>query len=232
MGGYTLAYHAHTIAPDRKSTMTRRLRALTLADLDRLPTGCGSCAFWESEKRLERRCASASDAEGMREWYLRVTGEWGDCGRVAYEDDEVLGFIKYAPSGYFPQAATFAAHPLDQSVPLLACLHIAPEARHRGLGSVLLRAALRDLAGRGERRVEAFAAAQKAAVLDESPVLGLEFLLRNGFTVSRPDPEYPLLKLDVRSLALFTENLESVLESLKFPLRVPKRAPASWMNGR
>lgn len=212
--------------------MSRKLRPLSFADLDRLPTGCSGCVFWESAERLDRRCCAADDGELQRSWYRQVTDEWGDCGRVAYEDDEVLGFIKYAPSGYFPQASTFAAAPEDPAVPLIACLHISPDARHRGLGSVLLRAALADLAMRGERRVEAFAAARRPAVLDDSPVLGLEFLLRNGFTVSRPDPDYPLLRLDLRSLAMLSESLDAMLESLRFPLRVPKRAPAPWMKGR
>jgi len=212
--------------------MTRKLRPLTLADLDRVPECCRGCAFWEAAGERERTCNSVNDPELLRAWYRRVTDEWGECGRVAYEDDEVLGFVKYAPSGYFPQASTFPTAPEDPNVPLIACLHIAPDARHHGLGSVMLRAALRDLVGRGERRVEAFAAAQKPAVLDESPMLGIDFLLRNGFTVSRPDPHYPLMKLDLKSLAMWSENLESVLESLRFPLRSPKRAPATWMKGK
>lgn len=212
--------------------MARKLRALTLPDLACLPTGCAGCVFWETDIAGDVSCGSACDPEFQREWYLRVTEEWGECGRVAYEDDEILGVIKYAPSAFFPRARTFAAAPEDAKVPLIACLHIAQDARHHGLGSVMLRAALRDLSMRGERRVEAFAAAHKPPVLDESPLLGLEFLLRNGFTVSRPDLNYPLLKLDLRSLAMLQENLEAVLESLRFPTRVPKRVPASWIEGR
>lgn len=212
--------------------MSRKLRALTLEDMKRLPSGCACCTFWESPERLERACQSGCDEEKAREWYLRVTDEWGECGRVAYEDDEILGFVKYAPSGYFPQAFTFPTPPLEPKVPLIACLHVAPDARHHGLGSVMLRAALGDLTMRGERRVEAFAAAQKPASLDDSPLLSIDFLLRNGFTVSRAHPEYPLLKLDLRSLAMLTENLESVLQSLRLPLRAPRRQPATWMKGR
>lgn len=212
--------------------MTRKLRALLASDLGRLPTDCGACAFWESQPKLERRCSVVCDEDLVKAWHRRVTDEWGECGRVAYEDDEVLGFIKYAPSGYFPQAATFAAAPRDPKVPLISCLHIASDARHRGLGSVLLRAALRDLSMRGERQVEAFGSVKKPAILDEAPLVGMEFLLRNGFTVSRPDSTYPLMKLDLKTLAMWTENLESVLESLRIPTRrIPKRAPASWMNG-
>lgn len=212
--------------------MSRKLRPLTLADLDRLPAGCGGCVFWESAPQHERRCGSACDPELKRAWYERVVDEWGECGRVAVEDDEYLGFVKYAPSRYFPQARTFNARPDNEDVPLIACLHISSNARHHGLGSVLLRSVLRDLTLRGEKRVESFASVRKPAVLDESPVLGLEFLLRNGFTVAHPDPQYPLLRLDLRRLALLTENLESVLDSLKIPLRAPKRAPATWMDGR
>lgn len=212
--------------------MTRRLRPLSLDDLDRLPAGCAGCAFWESEAPLERTCGVSRDSETQRAWYRTVSSEWGECGRVAYEDDELLGFIKYAPSRYFPQAATFAAAPEDGGVPLIACLHVSPDARHHGLGSVLLRACLRDLALRGERRVEAFAFASAERPLDEMPMLGMPFLIRNGFTVSRPDPVYPLLRLDLKALAVWSDNLEAVLDSLRFPLRVPKRAPASWTKER
>lgn len=211
--------------------MSRKLRPLTLDDIGRLPAGCDSCAFWESESRQERRCGAVCDTEVVRQWYLRVSDEWGECGRVAYEDDEVIGFIKYAPSGYFPQAKTFPVSPADPNVPLISCMHVTPEARHHGLGTVMLRAALGDLVLRGERRVEAFASVTKPSPAEEPPLLGIDFLLRNGFTVSQPHPQYPLLKLDLRSLAVLTENLEAVLQSLRLPLRVPRRAPAPWMKG-
>lgn len=212
--------------------MTRRLRPLALDDLDRLPVGCSGCTFWESAGERERACGQPNDIELQRAWFRRVTDEWGDCGRVAYEDDEVLGFIKYAPSGYFPQAATFPSAPRDLSVPLISCLHISPDARHNGLGTVLIRACLRDLVMRGERRVEAFAFADPAWRIDDMPMLGMPFLLRNGFTVTHPHPTYPLMRLDLRTLAVLQDNLEAVLESLRFPLRVPTRTPATWTNER
>lgn len=209
--------------------MTRKLRPLALADYEQLPICCSGCVFWESERKLERGCGSACDRDVQAEWYHRVVQEWGDCGRVAYEEgDGVLGFIKYAPSGYFPQAFTFPSAPQDPDVPLIACLHVSAAARHHGLGTVLLRACLRDLVLRGEKKVEAFASVHKPQVLEESPMLHIDFLLRNGFKVSRPDPRYPLLQLELRSLAVLTENLESVLQSLKIPLRMPERAPAPW----
>ena len=213
--------------------MTRRLRPLTIDDLGRLPAGCGGCAFWETAEKHERRCGSFCDLAAQKEWLRRVTSEWGECGRVAYEDDELLGFIKYAPSGYFPQASTFAGAPQDPRMPLISCLHVSSDARHHGLGTVLLRAAMKDLIGKGEKRVEAFGYTDLAgSAVNDMPMLGVPFLLRNGFVVSRPDATYPLMRLDLKSLALWQESLESVLESLRFPLRVPSHAPASLIEGR
>lgn len=206
--------------------MTAKLRPLSVSDYDRLPAGCASCTFWETVTEVERRCGSVCDADAKAAWHHRVVQEWGDCGRVAYEDDDILGFVEYAPSGYFPQARTFASAPSDPNVPLITCLHVSEEVRRKGLGTVLLRAALRDLTQRGERKVECFALARRPDDFAESPMPGMEFLLRNGFTVVHPDPLYPLLALEMRSLALWTESLEGVLASLKLPVRVPNGVPA------
>ncbi|MDH4140128.1 MAG: GNAT family N-acetyltransferase [Coriobacteriia bacterium] len=163
--------------------------------------------------------------EKLQDWYREVAGEWGECGRVACEDNEVLGFIKYAPQQYFPQAAHFpTGSPSDSSI-LIACIHIRDDARRHGLGRVLLQAALRDLSMRGERTVEAYALSG-GGDMSAVPVMGVEFLLRHGFTVAQPHPKYPLLKLDLRSLAAWTENLEAVLESLRIPLGAPRRVPS------
>lgn len=209
--------------------MTRKLRPLMSSDFEKLPLGCGACMFWESHDRLDRRCGSQCDHEAQAEWFHRVVQEWGDCGRVAHEDEEVFGFIKYAPSGYFPQVRTFLAAPEDPNTPFIACLHVSEEARHRGLGTLLLRAALKDLTTRGERKVEAIAAARPDPDAVTSPFISMEFLQANGFTVVAPDPLYPLMQLELKSLVSWTENLEAVLESLKLPLRrMPERAPAPW----
>lgn len=204
--------------------MARRLRPLGLEHLGTLPTPCVGCAFWETGAAQERRCGSVCDPEAVRDWYLRVTGEWGDCGRVACEEDEVLGFIKYAPSRYIPQAATFAARPYDEDVVLITCLHIRDDARQHGLGRLLVQSALKDLKGRGERTVQSFACAREDD-LTQMPMIGMKYLLNSGFTVVRSDPAFPLMQLDLRSLASVAENLESVLESLRIPLRAPSRVP-------
>lgn len=211
--------------------MSRRFIGLSIADSESLPSRCADCVYWESERRLPPECGVACDADTAREWKRIVAAEWGECGRVAVEDGEVLGFIKYAPAVYLPQARHMpAGPPLDDAV-LIACMHIAPEARRHGLGGLLLKAALRDLVGRGERTVQAYALARRTD-FESAPIVGMEFLLRNGFTVARPHPEMPLLKLDLKALVSWADNLETVLESLRIPVRVQKRAPATLASGK
>jgi N-acetylglutamate synthase-like GNAT family acetyltransferase len=108
---------------------------------------------------------------------------------------------------------------------LLACLHVNEETRSAGLGKVLLHAALRDLAQRGERVLEAYGA-HDLGDRRELPMPGVDFLLKQGFTVARPDARFPLLRLELKSLAAWTENVEAVLESLHLPRRVGGTVPA------
>ncbi len=206
--------------------MSRRFKPLTLDRLGALPLPCASCVFWESAEALEPVCGKACDADLLRDWFETVTSEWGECGRVAAEDDEVLGFIKYAPARYFPQTHHFSGE-VDKDAVLLACLHIRDDARRRGLGQVLLQTALRDLAYRGERTLYAYCCAFPAD-MSTMPVVGMEFLLRHGFTVHSPHPRFPLMRLDLRATLPWAENLEAVLESLRIPLRRPQGVPTTF----
>lgn len=213
--------------------MSRRLKPLLSDHLDRLPTACGSCAFWESDSMSERRCGSVCDQKLLHEWYSRVTSEWGECGRVALDDDgDVLGFVKYAPSGYFPQAATFPSRPENLDTALITCLHIRDDAREHHLGRLLVQAALKDLKSRGERSVMSFACVERSNDIGEMPMIGMKYLLSQGFTVVHPDPAFPLMQLDVRSLASLAENLEAILDSLRIPMRAPTRLPGPTMRAR
>ncbi len=188
--------------------------------------------FWETEERLERQCGACCDLATLEEWYAAVAEDWGECGRVAAENEHILGFIKYAPGKWLPQTRHFPAGvPGDGSEPVLACIHIRDDARRHGLGRVLLQAALRDLTLRGERVVYAYAATGSGDVTYR-PLIGVDFLIRHGFTVAAAHPEYPLLKLDLRSLVSITENLEAVLQSLRIPLRSPQGVPSPSIKSR
>jgi GNAT superfamily N-acetyltransferase len=205
--------------------MARRFRPLTADLLPQLPARCAGCMYWQSAEPLRPLCGAVCDLEAASGWIDYVRAQWGDCGRVAFQDGAVLGFVRYAPAAYFPQVAHVGAGMPSENAVLLACLHVDPETRSAGLGKVLLHAALRDLAQRGERVVEAYGA-HRLDDRRELPMPSVEFLLKQGFTVQHPHPSYPLLRLELKSLAAWTENVEAVLESLHLPLPVPGGVPA------
>jgi GNAT superfamily N-acetyltransferase len=209
--------------------VARKIRPLTIERIADLPEPCTACAVWETGGRERVACAPADAREKLAEWVGEVRSTWGDCGRIAYENGEPLGFVKYAPGRYFPQARSMPSGAPDDDAVLLACLHVDTDIRDAGLGRVLLQAALRDLVSRGERVVEAYGVSA-AADQDRIPLMSVEFLLRQGFSVTRPHPTYPLMRLELKTLASWTDNIEAVLEALQLPRRVGERVPAPLVN--
>lgn len=203
--------------------MSRRFKRLTPEAIGQVAAGCASCAYWESADHLEVACGAACDHDVLRARASEIAEEWGEWGRVAVDGDIVLGFVKCAPARFFPQSRWLPSGAPDPDAPLLACLHVREEARFGGLDKVLLHATMRDLYTRGERVLFAYGRAGGEYVGSPMPELG--FLLAQGFVVERPHPQYPLLRLEIRSLAAWTESLESALGSLLLPLGRTQRAP-------
>jgi len=209
--------------------MARRMRTLTVERVGDLPEPCSACAVWELGGRSGPNCQAADDRAAFEAWVEDVRAQWGECGRIAYENGEPLGFVKYAPARFFPQVVSMPSGPPNHDAVLIACLHVDSDVRDVGLGKVLLQAALRDLVTRGEKAVEAYAATQTVD-RERTPLMSVEFLLRQGFSVARPHPVYPLMRLELKSIASWTDNVEAVLDALQLPLRVRERVPAPLVN--
>jgi GNAT superfamily N-acetyltransferase len=205
--------------------MARRLRPLTHARAAELAVECAECRFWEEGLPTLHKCASVAAHDAQEAWYRIVREEWGDPGRICFQDREALGLIKYAPTRYFRRAqGTLGPGRASDDAVLLACLHVREEARNLGLGTVLLQAAFSDLTSRGERFVEAYGSVAPAT--EDSPFITANFLLRQGFQVVKPHSDLPLLRLELEALEAWTESFESALESLQLAL-TPQRAPGA-----
>jgi GNAT superfamily N-acetyltransferase len=205
--------------------VARRLRPLTFARAAELSDECARCRYWEEGLPASPRCASVGGRDAEEAWYRIVREEWGDPGRICFQDREALGFVKYAPTRYFRRArGPLGPGPASEDAVLLACLHVRDEARNLGLGTVLLQAALSDLTSRGERIVEAYGSVEPAD--SGSPFITANFLLRQGFQVVKPHPDLPLLRLELEALEAWTESFESALESLQLAL-TPQRVPGT-----
>lgn len=195
--------------------MSRQLERLTLDNLGDLPSACHSCVFWELDPVRRRRAEESGEAVTEKEaWLSRVLLEWGSCGRVAYVDGDPAGFALYAPPVFLPGADTFPTAPVSGDAVLLATAMVLPEYVGQGLGRMLMQTVVKDLVKRGGfRAIEAFGDARNRDT-HRGCVLPADYLLRVGFKTQRNHARYPRMRLDLKSVVTWRDEVETALEKL------------------
>jgi GNAT superfamily N-acetyltransferase len=215
--------------------MTRRLARLTLDNLDDLPAGCRSCVFWELDAVRRHRAEDGGQADCEKQsWVSRALLEWGSCGQVLYVDDQPAGYALYAPASYLPGAEAFATSPVSEDAVLLATAVVQPEHAGGGLGRLLMQAVVKDLVQRGGiRALEAIgdtrgasAAGWAGGAAAGGCLLPADYLLAVGFRTVRAHPRHPRMRMELRSVLTWRDEVESALERLLGAVR-PARQPAA-----
>ena len=192
--------------------MSRRLASITLDNLDDLPRRCRRCVFWELDPVQRDRAEKVGDPALEKEaWVSSVLLEWGSCGKVAYVDGVPAGFVLFAPPLYVPRSVAFPTSPVSADAALLMTGHILPEFVGGGLGRMLVQGVAKDLTKRGIKAVEAFG---DLAWAGPSCVLPAEYLLAVGFKTVRPHPRFPRLRLELKGIVSWREDVEYALERL------------------
>ncbi len=202
--------------------MARRLVNLTLDNLRDLAPRCRSCVFWELDPAAGERACAAGNTELEKEGWLSDTLlEWGCCGKIVYVDSAPAGYVTFAPPAYVPRAVAFPTSPVSADAVLLMTARVLPEFAGGGLGRMLVQGVARDVARRGIRAIEAFG--RHGATADDTTgcLLPADYLLAVGFKTVRPHPRYPRLRLDLRSVATWKEDVESALERLLSSISSP-----------
>lgn len=192
--------------------MGRRVVSLTLDTLEDLPSTCRRCVFWELDPVARTRAEEAGDTAFEKEaWLSGTLLEWGSCGKLVYVDEVPAGFVTYAPPSFVPRSVAFPTSPVGADAVLLMTAHVTPEFRGGGLGRVLLQSVAKDLTRRGVRAIEAFG--DTAGELGHC-VLPAAHLRAVGFKTVRPHHRWPRLRLELKSVATWREDVEVALERL------------------
>jgi GNAT superfamily N-acetyltransferase len=209
--------------------VSRRIDRLTLDNLDDLPSPCRTCVFWELDPvRRDRAVSVGETADEKENWVSRVLLEWGSCGRIAYVDGEPVGYVLYAPPPFVPGAAAFPTAPASEDAVLLMTVAVLPEHADAGLGRMLVQAVAKDLINRGGiRAIEAFGDLTLPPGSFGGCVLPAEFLLQVGFKTHRAHPRYPRMRLDMKSILTWREEVEQALEKLIGVVRPRAVRPAA-----
>ncbi|TNM38426.1 GNAT family N-acetyltransferase [Nocardioides albidus] len=188
---------------------------------------CRTCLFWEREPVHRQRLGPEERAQEKEAWVSELLREWGSCGRVALVEGRPVGYLVYAPASSVPGAAAFPTAPVSPDAVLMTTAWVCPEHTGAGIGRLLVQGMARDLVGRdGIRAVEAFARTGRGAPRTAECVVPAEFLARVGFKTQRAHPSTPRMRMDMRSLVTWRDEVEAAWERIVDAVRRPKAAPA------
>jgi hypothetical protein len=190
-----------------------RVGGLTGATLERAPTVCHRCVWWQSTGGREAN---------KRRWIGEAESEWGAWGALYHDDDgRVLGSMQYGPSELFPRAWELPAGPPSGDAILVTCAYLVERASPWVMQSLFL-AAIGDARDRRAKALEAFAYRYPEG---ESPyerfivhrtVFPRDFLSDFGFRTVRVAGLAELVRLDLGGLQPVAEGKrERVLRLVK-----------------
>jgi len=155
------------------------------------PYSCQYCTYWELGDDSDEKMSKEQAQELKSVWFRKVSNEFGNCGAVAYLNNEVVGYAQFASPRFFPGTRKYPSGPPDRDSVFLACLYIPrSELRRKGIGKSLLEFVLSNLRRRGYTAIETYARKGSAS----NPSGPLEFYLKQGFSVARERDDFPLVK--------------------------------------
>lgn len=187
--------------------MKRKIVSISSDLLNELLEPCCDCSYWESS--LAEPASEKESRIKKEEWFRTTLADWGECGKVLYQDSEVLAYAQYGPNFCFPRTRNHMNLKMGDDAPFLSCLYVAPEVRGKGLGKILLRAVEKDLYKRNFKALETIACETAGDHIGPS-----DFYLKNGFFIKRRDNRFLLMRIEFRSIVSWSVNLQAALDSL------------------
>ena len=206
--------------------MTRKVRPLDGEAIESLPDRCRACLFWElgrprPDPAGEHDDELAGDPVAAKQaWCTNQVLAGRPPGRLVRVDDEVAGFALFGRADQFaPRRPPVPGASRDAL--LLATLWVDPPHRKRGVGRVLVQAAIKEALRLGLPAVEAYGDRRWR---ESDCVLPVTWLLHEGFEVTTEHPRYPLMRLDTKRTARWAEAIEHAVEEVLD--LIPRRSPS------
>ena len=176
------------------------VRDITRENLGDIPEPCRGCLYWEFPEDFEKLRQQKNPelaAKKKRKWFIQSLREFGNCGKIVYQEKVSVGYAQYAPFSRLPQAKNYKSGPVERiedGTVFLSCLYISEERqRGKGIGTRLLNNIIADFRDRGFKAIETFARRGST----NNPSGPIELYLKRGFQIrDETNPEFPLVRLE------------------------------------
>ena len=170
-----MKHSSYAVRRDKTLLKTEKVDRDNFKDI---PRPCKYCLYWQTSNSFDEETLKPEMENKKREWFSKVSREFGNCGLIAYLSGVPLGFVQYGPPRFFPQVKEYASEPPSKDAIFLACLYVAnEEARGKGLGKAMLKGLLAELRKKKIKAVETFARKNS----ESNPSGPLELYLKHGF---------------------------------------------------
>lgn len=181
------------MATDRKGRNKNANEDATKNNFKDIFSPCRYCLYWQTRGPYGEEMLKPEMEQQKREWFNKISSEFGSCIKIAYLANTPIGFIQYAPARFFQRTNEYVAGPPSEDAVFLACLYIdSKEARRKGFGTAILKSFLAELEQRKFKAAETFARKSSS----DNPSGPLSFYLRKGFNIIRDKNDFPLVRFE------------------------------------
>lgn len=200
----------------------RRIRPMRAAEVGLLPQPCSTCAFWEGS--LIAGLNGGLSRTVKQDWARTVEEQWGACGLIAVDGEQIIGYLTLSPAAYVPRLGAFATTPISQDAVVVMNVRVMDERTGHGVGRQLIQGAAAMAAKRDVRALEAVASHRPTSCM-----MPVGFLQAVGFTVTREHPLTPRLRMDLQNTVRWQPDLGAAWQRLRgLVSRPPPAEPAGF----
>jgi ribosomal protein S18 acetylase RimI-like enzyme len=219
-----------------------KIKDLSFARLEKMEFKCIQCGYWfdYSQAGFLTGLSGIKNFSGLKSlvkckvlekssrkekrkkiiWFK----EHGGKIKAAFAGKKCIGAILAGDYSLFPRLKEFSVFPPDFDSVFIGCIYVIPKYRGAGVDKRLLIELEKELLAEKVKSIESIGKRLNDDIDEEeyyeSPNVPFKFLINNGFYLKKNDPLFPLLRLDMKSIAANLAENEQMLAKLALKSRV------------
>jgi ribosomal protein S18 acetylase RimI-like enzyme len=213
-----------------------KIKDLSFRQLEEMEFKCARCSYWFDYSKagfltgfsrvknfkglkslIKGKVLEKSSRKEKRKkiiWFKENGGKV----KAAFAGKKCIGAILAGDYYLFPRLREFNVFPPDFDSIFIGCIYVVPKYREMGVDKRLLVELEKELFAEKVKSIESIGKRLNDDIDEEeyynSPNVPFKFLINNGFYLKKNDPLFPLLRLDMKSIAVDLAGDEKLLAKL------------------